>query len=121
MVHGAMAPARADIELIARSPYVGGSTRNYRGVAVTPLYAPRNASLEAIVSTFLGVWRAYRMLFHGDATFEERQSAVEREFAGHALVGKIIDFIRSSGHRALMMSERSGTTADSADAADAGS
>ena len=48
-----------DIELIARSPYVGGATREYRGLAVTPLYAPRNASLEAIVSTFLGVWRAY--------------------------------------------------------------
>lgn len=56
-----------DIELIARLPYVGGGTRQYRGVTVTPLYAPRNASFEAIVSTFLGVWRAYRrraMLVH---------------------------------------------------------
>lgn len=67
------------------------------------------------------VWRAYRMLFYGDATFEERQSVVEREFAGHPLVGKIVDFIRSSGHRALMVAERSGKSAQSADAADAGS
>ena len=65
------------------------------------------------------VWRAYRMLFHGDATFEERQAAVAQEFAGHPLVAKIVDFIRSSGHRALMMAERSGSTAEAA--ADAGS
>jgi UDP-N-acetylglucosamine acyltransferase len=64
------------------------------------------------------VWRAYRMLFHGGATFEERLPVVEREFAGHPLVGKIVDFIRSSGHRALMIAERSGNTAE-ADAADA--
>ena len=60
------------------------------------------------------VWRAYRMLFHGDATFEERLPAVEREFAGHPLVGKITDFIRASDHRALMIAERSGTTAGAA-------
>ena len=67
------------------------------------------------------VWRAYRMLFHGDATFEERLPAVEREFAGHPLVGKMLDFIRASDHRALMIAERSGTTAAAADAADTGS
>jgi UDP-N-acetylglucosamine acyltransferase len=66
------------------------------------------------------VWRAYRMLFHGDATFEERRSAVEREFAGHALVAKILDFIRSADHRSLMIAERSGSSAQSADTADAG-
>jgi len=67
------------------------------------------------------VWRAYRMLFHGDTTFDKRLPAVEREFAGHALVGKMLDFIRASDHRALMIAERSGTTAAAADAADTGS
>jgi UDP-N-acetylglucosamine acyltransferase len=65
------------------------------------------------------VWRAYRMLFHGDATFEKRLPAVEREFAGHALVEKILEFIRASDRRALMIAERSGNAAE-ADAADAG-
>lgn len=62
------------------------------------------------------VWRAYRMLFHGDATFEERRSEVERAFAGNALVGKILDFIGSADHRSLMIAERSGTSAETADA-----
>ena len=61
------------------------------------------------------VWRAYRMLFHGDAPFEQRVPAVEREFAGHPLVGKILDFIRASDHRALMIAERSGNAAEAAD------
>jgi UDP-N-acetylglucosamine acyltransferase len=60
------------------------------------------------------VWRAYRMLFHGDGTFEQRLPSVEREFAGHPLVGKIIDFIRSSDRRSLMIAERSGNTAEAA-------
>jgi UDP-N-acetylglucosamine acyltransferase len=67
------------------------------------------------------VWRAYRMLFHGDGAFEERRSAIEREFHGHPLVGKIVEFIRSPRQRSLMMSERSGKSAETADAADAGS
>jgi UDP-N-acetylglucosamine acyltransferase len=67
------------------------------------------------------VWRAYRMLFHGDGTFEQRLPSVEREFAGHPLVGKIIDFIRASDHRSLMIAERSGTAAEAADVANAGS
>jgi UDP-N-acetylglucosamine acyltransferase len=67
------------------------------------------------------VWRAYRMLFHGDGTFEQRLPSVEREFAGHPLVGKIIDFIRASDHRSLMIAERSGTAAEAADAANTGS
>src|SRR5262245_10997635 len=66
------------------------------------------------------VWRAYRMLFLGDATFEERRATAEREFAGHALVGKILDFIRSGDHRALMIAERSGTAGEPAAAADTG-
>jgi UDP-N-acetylglucosamine acyltransferase len=60
------------------------------------------------------VWRAYRMLFHGDGTFEQRLASVEREFAGHPLVGKIIDFIRSSDRRSLMIAKRSGNTAEAA-------
>jgi UDP-N-acetylglucosamine acyltransferase len=67
------------------------------------------------------VWRAYRMLFHGDGTFEQRLPSVEREFAGHPLVGKIIDFIRASDHRSLMIAERSGTAAEAADVANTGS
>jgi UDP-N-acetylglucosamine acyltransferase len=65
------------------------------------------------------VWRAYRTLFHGDATFEERRSAVEREFGGHALVDKILDFIRAADHRSLMIAERAGAPAEAADTADA--
>ena len=67
------------------------------------------------------VWRAYRMLFHGDGTFEDRLPLVEREFAGHALVGKIIDFIRSSDHRALMIAARSGAADEADDVANTGS
>jgi UDP-N-acetylglucosamine acyltransferase len=67
------------------------------------------------------VWRTYRTLFLGDGTFEERWSAVEREFDGHPMVGKVIDFIRAPRHRSLMMSKRSGGSEDAADTADAGS
>jgi UDP-N-acetylglucosamine acyltransferase len=56
------------------------------------------------------VWRAYRMLFHGRDTFAERRSAVERDFAGSVLVGKILDFIGTVDHRSLMFAERSETT-----------
>jgi UDP-N-acetylglucosamine acyltransferase len=66
------------------------------------------------------VWRAYRMLFHGDGTFEQRRATAEREFAGDALVGRILDFIRSGDHRALMIAERSGAAAEAAEAADTG-
>ena len=34
------------------------------------------------------------------ATFDERRPAVEREFGGDPLVGKIVDFIRAPRHRA---------------------
>jgi UDP-N-acetylglucosamine acyltransferase len=60
------------------------------------------------------VWRAYRSLFHGDGTFDERRSAVEREFGAHPLVTKMIDFMRAPRHRPLMMSERAGTSAEAA-------
>jgi UDP-N-acetylglucosamine acyltransferase len=60
------------------------------------------------------VWRAYRALFHGEAMFEERRAAVEREFGDHPLVGKIIEFMRAPRHRPLMMSARSAKSADAA-------
>jgi len=62
------------------------------------------------------VWRAYRLLFYGDATFDERRSAFEREFGGHPFVGKIVEFIRSSRKRPLMMPEPSGQSAEAAEA-----
>jgi glycosyltransferase involved in cell wall biosynthesis len=59
-----------DFEVIARRPYAGTGEINFRGVQVKPLPAPRKASLEAIVSTFLGVIQAKRrgallIHFHG--------------------------------------------------------
>jgi UDP-N-acetylglucosamine acyltransferase len=66
------------------------------------------------------VWRAYRMLARGDATFEQRRAAVEREFSGHPLVAKILDFIGASKQRSLMMPGRSGKSTETADAAEAG-
>ena len=62
------------------------------------------------------VWRAYRLLFYGGATFDERRSAFEREFGGHPFVGKIVDFIRSSRKRPLMMPEPSGQSAEAVEA-----
>jgi UDP-N-acetylglucosamine acyltransferase len=60
------------------------------------------------------VWRAYRSLFHGDASFDERRAAVGREFGDHPLVCKIIDFMRAPKHRSLMMAARSGKAAETA-------
>lgn len=45
---------------------------------------------------------AYRALFFVDGRIGERVDAVEREFAGDPLVGKIIAFIRAGGKRPLM-------------------
>lgn len=47
--------------------------------------------------------RFYRDLFLGGGTFAERLKAVETQFAGDALIGKILDFIRSKRSRPLMM------------------
>lgn len=66
------------------------------------------------------VWRVYRTLFHGQGTFEERRAGVERDFDGHPLVAKIVDFVRAPRHRALMMSDRAGKSTDTTDAANAG-
>jgi UDP-N-acetylglucosamine acyltransferase len=46
--------------------------------------------------------RAYRSLFFTEGRIAERFDAVEREFAGDPLVGKIIAFIRAGGKRPLM-------------------
>jgi UDP-N-acetylglucosamine acyltransferase len=60
------------------------------------------------------VWRAYRSLFYGDATFDERRAAVEREFGDHPLVRKITDFVQAPRHRPLMMAAPSGDSAEPA-------
>ena len=46
--------------------------------------------------------RAYRSLFFTEGRIAERIDAVEREFSGNPLVGKIIEFIRAGGKRPLM-------------------
>jgi UDP-N-acetylglucosamine acyltransferase len=46
--------------------------------------------------------RAYRSLFFAEGRIADRIDAVEREFAGNPLVGKIIAFIRAGGKRPLM-------------------
>jgi UDP-N-acetylglucosamine acyltransferase len=46
--------------------------------------------------------RAYRSLFFTKGRIAERIDAVEHEFAGDPLVGKIIAFIRAGGKRPLM-------------------
>lgn len=46
--------------------------------------------------------RAYRSLFFVEGRLTERVDAVEREFAGDPIVGKIVSFIRASGKRPLM-------------------
>lgn len=57
-----------EIEIIAlaRSPYVGGKARIYKGVNVIPLPSIRSQSVEAIVSTFAGIcyarWHRARLI-----------------------------------------------------------
>lgn len=47
------------VEVVARSPYLPRpGLREWNGVRVTPLWAPRRAALEALVHTFLGVLHA---------------------------------------------------------------
>ena len=46
--------------------------------------------------------RAYRSLFFVEGRIAERIEAVEREFAGDPMVGKMIAFIRAGGKRPLM-------------------
>jgi UDP-N-acetylglucosamine acyltransferase len=46
--------------------------------------------------------RAYRSLFFVEGRIADRIAAVEREFAGDPMVGKIVAFIRAGGKRPLM-------------------
>jgi UDP-N-acetylglucosamine acyltransferase len=64
---------------------------------------------------------AYRALFLGPGVFRERLARVEREFAGDALVGIILDFIRAGQNRPLMHAgiESASAGGGSADAASA--
>ena len=55
-----------DITVIARRPYSQPRPYAYQGLAVVPLFSPRQVSLEAIVSTLLGVlyarWHGARLV-----------------------------------------------------------
>ena len=48
------------------------------------------------------VRRAYRDLFEGPGSFDDRVKAVTTEFAGDPVVGKIVAFIQASGSRSIM-------------------
>jgi UDP-N-acetylglucosamine acyltransferase len=58
---------------------------------------------------------AYRSLFFVEGRIAERIEAVEREFSGDPLVGKIIAFIRAGGKRPLMRPRTRRWNADSTD------
>jgi glycosyltransferase involved in cell wall biosynthesis len=47
-----------EVEAIVRSGYVDRTRRRWRGIALTPLWAPRVSGFEAFVHSFLGVLRA---------------------------------------------------------------
>ena len=47
--------------------------------------------------------RAYRTLFFGDGVFRDRLTTVADEFAGDPSIAMVLDFIRSTGARPLMM------------------
>ena len=47
-----------DIVVTRRSCYVSNSLREYKGVKLADVYAPRRKSIEAIVHTFLSVVKA---------------------------------------------------------------
>lgn len=49
-----------------------------------------------------GLRRAYRSLFFEPGQLADRVEAVEREFAGDPMVGKIVAFVRAGGKRPLM-------------------
>jgi UDP-N-acetylglucosamine acyltransferase len=61
------------------------------------------------------VRRAYQLLFQGEGRFAERTDAIDREFAGDPIVGKIVSFIKEGGRRPLMkalLENDTGTGAD---------
>ena len=56
--------------------------------------------------------RGYRMLFGEPGTFAARVKRVRAEFAGDAVIGKILSFIDDSGSRPLMMPAVTDNAAD---------
>jgi UDP-N-acetylglucosamine acyltransferase len=74
-----------------------GQTGALVGLNVVGL--PRRGTSRAELHTLR---RAYRSLFFNEGRIAERIDAVEREFSGNPLVGKIIAFIRAGGKRPLM-------------------
>ena len=63
---------------------------------------------------------AYRALFLGPGIFRERLARVEREFAGDALVGTVLEFIRAGENRPLMHAAIEGAPAGGGDAISGG-
>ena len=63
--------------------------------------------------------RAYRALFFGPGTFRARVEEVGAQFAGHALVERVIAFIREGGTRALTMAVNRAATGEPAASASA--
>lgn len=49
-----------DVEVLGRSPYLPPKPQRWKGVTITPLWAPRRKSLEAILHTGLGVFAAWK-------------------------------------------------------------
>lgn len=50
--------SKYDIEVITRSPYIDEPIKNYEGVKLKHLFAPKIKSLEAIIHSLLGVFYA---------------------------------------------------------------
>jgi len=64
--------------------------------------------------------RAYNALFLDRGTFRDRLARVEREFAGDALIGRIIAFIHAGKSRPLMHPHPSGDSDNAAGSGDPG-
>ena len=62
MLAGRLVAQGWQVEVVARGPYLPQpAPREWQGVRVTPLWAPRHVALEALVHTFLGVvYAAFR-------------------------------------------------------------
>jgi len=61
------------------------------------------------------VRRAYQLLFQGGGRFADRTDAIDREFAGDPIVGKIVNFIKEGGRRPLMKALPDGDIGTGAD------
>lgn len=53
-----------DVYLIRRKKYVHDSLKEYKGIQLIDIAAPKKKAFEAIVHTFLAVWKAKRL--HAD-------------------------------------------------------